>query len=170
MGWNITLRWTALLTRLRQRSSTARLAAWPIISSAHRARVMPTLMRRSSATKPMDRWCTPAVLTQLKMTTSFSRPCPFKLGAATVEQWLRLCQPTVDNKKRRTAPGTAPLKPAESHQQQQCNSRTWCLLQLQLQALLLSGFAQLHAQTRGPYRQTKAVTSAALNVYVRMAV
>jgi hypothetical protein len=75
LGWYMQSRSTALRTKLRHRSSVARLAAWPMMSSAQRARVMPTLMRRSSATKPMDRLCTPAVRTQLKMTMSFSRPC-----------------------------------------------------------------------------------------------
>jgi hypothetical protein len=37
--------------------------------------VSPTLMRRWSATNPMDLWMAPVVRTALNMTTSFSRPC-----------------------------------------------------------------------------------------------
>lgn len=60
-------------SRLRQRQLRSRVRAWPTTSSEHRARVSPTLMRRSSATKP-----TLALRnerTAEKRTTSFSRPC-----------------------------------------------------------------------------------------------
>ena len=41
-------------TRLLQRWSLSSAAALPMTTNEQRARVMPTLMRRSSATKPMD--------------------------------------------------------------------------------------------------------------------
>lgn len=68
----------ACFTRLPQRSSVFNALALPMTMSEDRARVRPTLTRRSSATKPMLPCFLPS-RTVLKIATSFSLPCRSRL-------------------------------------------------------------------------------------------
>lgn len=69
--------------RLPHRSSPFSALALPMTMSEDLARVRPTFMRRSSATKPMLR--PTCVRTVLKIATSFSLPCNQSL---TTHSWL----------------------------------------------------------------------------------
>jgi len=73
----------ACLMRLPHRSSPFRALALPMTMREDLARVRPTFMRRSSATKPMLR--PTCVRTVLKIATSFSLPCSHSL---TTHSWL----------------------------------------------------------------------------------
>lgn len=85
-------------TKASQRWSCRRASAWPTTRREDRARVRPTFIRRSSATKPMPPPC--CVRTGEKIIMSFSLPCwhpppPFSVNV-TASEGLPLRQQELD--------------------------------------------------------------------------